>query len=296
MNWMKFGWGNTLSNTFNENLKFHVDMSSVQTTSKSLLEVSSRVILEIAEKYPPPYYVMVSGGIDSQAMLWCWMNSNVPFTPIAVKYTGAEEYKLILNQHDLAELDTFATQHEIDITYLELNVIDFLERELEEYAIKYQCTSPQLCTHMKMSEIVSDGTTIFSGNFIDDFAYNYTILGLKRYADISGKKCIPYFFLHDSELAGFRHKPMFGSAYEKKIQFYTSLNIPIIPQLKKQTGFEVIKDYYDTRTDLVVATSDRMRFASMPSKRKFDLLFRYELTKKIKYHDHLVIVNKNNKY
>jgi hypothetical protein len=296
MDWMRFGWGDAFSDTFDKNLKFHIDAFNVQTSSKSLLEVSSRVILEIAEKYPPPYYLMVSGGIDSQAMLWCWMNSAVPFTPISVKYTGADEYKLVLNQHDLAELDIFATQHEIDITYLELNIINFLERELTEYAIKYQCTSPQLCTHMKMSELVSDGTIIFSGNFIDDFAYNYTIMGLKRYADTSGKKCIPFFFLHDSELAGFRHKYEAGSLYEKKIQFYTSLKIPIVPQLNKQTGFEVIKDYYDTRTDLVVAISDRIRFASMPSKRKFDLLFRYELTKKIKYRDEVVILNKNNKY
>jgi hypothetical protein len=146
---------------------------------------------------------------------------------------------------------------------------------------------------MKMSEIVADGTTIFSGNFVDDLAYNYTILGLKRYADISGKKCIPYFFLHDSELAGFRHKPVFGSAYEKKIQFYTSLNIPIIPQLKKQTGFEVIKDYYDTRKDLVVPPKMRIKYASMPSKRKFDLLFRYMLMEKIKYVDQVIYIRSN---
>ena len=86
---------------------------------------------------------------------------------------------------------------------------------------------------------------------------------------------------------------MFGSAYEKKIQFYTSLNIPIIPQLKKQTGFEVIKDYYDTRKDLVVPPKMRIKYASMPSKRKFDLLFRYMLMEKIKYVDQVIYIRSN---
>jgi hypothetical protein len=286
MDWMRFGWGENFSNEFNSKIPFYVDLTNLISSNKSLLEISQRVIKEIIEKYPPPYYLMVSGGMDSQVMLWCWLNSSIDFIPISVKYTGAPEFKEILNEHDLIELDIFAKNNNIDIQYKYFDVINFLENDLETYAIKYQCTSPQICTHMKMSEIITDGTVIFSGNFANAFHYTYTILGLKRYADISGRLMIPFFLLQDPELAGIHQVQSKSNDYSsKKYEAYKNLKVPVIPQPGKQTGFEIIKDYYDTRTDLIVPPKMRIKYASMPSKRKFDLLFRYMLMEKVKYVD-----------
>jgi hypothetical protein len=287
MDWMRFGWGENFSNEFNSKTSFYVDLTNLITSNKSLLEISQRVIKEIIEKYPPPYYLMVSGGMDSQVMLWCWMNSGIDFIPISMKYTGAPEFKEILNDHDLIELDIFAKNNNIDIQYKYFDVINFLENDLERYAIKYQCTSPQICTHMKMSEIITDGTVIFSGNFARDFNYTYTILGLKRYSDLSNRSVIPFFLLYDRELANILK---YNSSNRKdystnKVEAYSNLKVPVIPQPGKQTGFEIIKDYYDTRQDLKVPPKIRIKYASMPSKRKFDLLFRYMLMEKVKYVD-----------
>jgi hypothetical protein len=294
MKWIKFGWGESFTPTFNNNLKLYANISDIQYTSKPLLEVSAKVINDITKNYPEPYYLMVSGGIDSQALLWCWMNSGKNFIPISVRYTGALEYKNILNQHDLDELDTFASANNLTIKYIDFNIINFLENDLEDYAVKYQCTSPQLCTHMKISELVNDGTVIFSGNFMRDAFYTYTILGLKRYADTSNRNIIPFFFLHDNELAGLRGNNDYDRGYKEKVRFYKDLGIPVIPQVNKLTGFEVIKDYYDTRTDLTVTGIEKLKYANKDSKRKFDIIFRYRLGEKIKYQDKIVIVSDNN--
>ena len=290
MDWIKFGWGSNFSPEFNKHSRFYVDVSNAEYSNADLLEVSTSVINEIVAKYPPPYYLMVSGGIDSQALLWCWLNSNVPFVPVSVRYIGAPEYKEVLNEHDLEELEKFSLKHKINIKYIDFDIVKFLENELNEYAIKYQCTSPQICSHMKMSELVDGGTTIFSGNFILGFHYTYTILGLKRYADSSERSCIPFFFLHDKKLAGLRNRNDYGEGYDGKVEFYRDLGIPVIPQNDKQTGFEIIKDYYDTRTDLVVTATEKLQFMNMPSKRKFDLLFRYRLMKEIRYQDKVIYV------
>jgi hypothetical protein len=148
---------------------------------------------------------------------------------------------------------------------------------------------------MRMSEMISNGTVIFSGNFVNSFPlYTLTILGLKRYADNSNRSIIPFFLLHDPELAGvLRNNPKLTAVNDystKKYDAYRSLEVPVIPQPGKQTGFEVIKDYYDTRKDLVVSPKIRIKYASMPSKRKFDLLFRYMLMEKIKYVDQIAYV------
>ena len=292
---MRSGWGSKFPQTFDPTIPFHIDISSLIKSNKSLLEVSARVIKEITKKYPPPYHLMLSGGMDSQIMLWCWLNSGIDFIPISVKYTGAPEFKEILNEHDLIELEQFSKNNNINIQYKYFDVIHFLENDLERYATKYQCTSPQICAHMCMSEQLTDGTIIFSGNFARDFNYTYSILGLKRYADNSNRSIIPFFLLHDRELAGvLRQAPGKENDYSiKKYNAYTTLGAPVIPQPGKQTGFEIIKDYYDTRTDLIVPPKIRIKYASMPSKRKFDLLFRYMLMEKIKYVDKVVYIRSN---
>lgn len=291
MDWMRFGWGSDFSSIFDPKIPFYISTTNLSKTNKSLLEVSSRVIKEITEKYPPPYHLMLSGGMDSQIMLWCWLNYNIPFHPVSFKYIGAPEFKEILNEHDLIELEQFATNNNISIDYHYFDIINFLENDLENYAIKYQCTSPQICTHMCMSEQLTDGTIIFSGNFAAGLSYSYTIWGLKRYAEISKKSLIPFFLLHDAELANLSVKPTNEKNYSDiKFKSYTNLGVPVIPQPGKQTGFEVIKDYYDTRKDLVVSPKIRLKYANMPSKRKFDLLFRYMLMEKIKYVDQVVYI------
>jgi len=298
MEWIKTGWGPELSPDFDASKNFYMDFSNMVCPSKDVLKVAKKVINNIVNEYPKPYYLMVSGGVDSQAMLWLWINSGVDFIPVSIKYTGFSS-STIYNDHDLVQLKEFSNKHDIKVKYINFNVFDFLENHLIEYAKKYTCTSPQLCTHMRMSELITDGTKIFSGNFGIHTHYSYTILGIKRYADIN-KNVIPFFFLHDKELAGTISPELVNQTdtnaerqlYLNKVKSLTEHGIPVIAQPDKTTGFEKIKEVYDYQ-EYKLKAREKVRYANKPSKRVFDILFRYRLGETVKYEDRIVYLGFN---
>ena len=287
---MKAGWGQEYSPIFSPHKNYHIDFSKLCSSTKPLLEVSDRVIKEISVNYEPPYNLMVSGGVDSQAMLWCWKNSSIPFSAVSFKLTDSNGN--IFNNHDFETLVSFAENNNIDITFVDFDIINFLSNHLLSYATKYTCTSPQITAHMAMSEKIKLGTKILSGNFIPGGLYNYTIMGMDRYAKLSGHSVIPYFFMFDSELAGnliqYEKNLNFKApmTYERKVSLLKAAGIPILPQETKYTGFEKIKDYYDINSS--VHYKDRLKYSSFPSKRNFDILFRYKLADIIRYEDKII--------
>jgi hypothetical protein len=289
MDWIKTGWGSEYSPKFHPLKNYYMDYSGILPTNKPLLEVSTRVINDITKSYPAPYNLMVSGGVDSQTMLWCWLNSGVEFQVYSFRLVNS--CGKIYNEHDYKNLQLFAENHSIRIKFVDFNIFDFLHNRLDVYAAKYTCTSPQITAHMAMSELISKGTKLLSGNFIPGGLYTYTILGLERYAKQSGFSVIPFFLMHDPELAGnliqydtskrFK-EPM---PYSRKVKLLEAAGVPIIPQEDKFTGFEKIKDYYDKATTL--SYQDKIKYHAYPSKRNFDVLFRYRLTDNIKYVDNV---------
>lgn len=280
---------------------YHIDLINARPSFSPLLEVSTRVINSIAEKYPGPYYLMVTGGVDSQTMLWCWQNSKVPFIPVSIKYLDHDNNTV--NDHDLVQLTEYAAQFDLKINYEYFQIQHFLENSLLDYATKYTCTSPQITAHMAFSEIFTDGTVIFSGNFIShSLSYDYTILGLERYALRSNRNIIPFFLSYDPELAcsiaqfgeiipvpDLGHS-MVQNVYPLKVETLKKAGIPIIPQKMKQTGFEIIKNIYD---NYPVPFLDKIKYINKPSKRNFDILFRYKLSDFIKYKDKITYHNQD---
>lgn len=223
---------------------------------------------------PPPYTLFVSGGVDSQAMLYAWMISGVPFTAIHVSYGR-------FNMHDFDEMYRFAERYSIKIQTLEFDILEFLENKLDDYAWTYQCSSPQLCTHMAFTECVTTGTKILSGNppILNQPSMNNTIFGLQRYATIANVNMVPFFLMADPLSASIAAKTASElpnecqDVYVFKCQLYEALGIPVIPQKTKLTGFELLKDHYDMYAPRI--TSDmRMRHSGLKFARTFDHLFR----------------------
>lgn len=283
------GWGKEYSSVMDEKSLFYINFSNIKISDRPIDLVAKAAIKKISQEYPPPYYLMSSGGVDSQTMIWLWKQSGIPYEVISFKYVHDN---INYNSHDLEQLYEFSTKHNIPVTYRTFDPINFFENELTEYATKFRCTSPQICTHMKISEQLTNGTVIFSGEFGSHNAYTYTMFGLKRYTDISQRSLIPFFFLYDAELAGVtkKHhsnvKPELDN-YTRKVSSIRKSGVPVIPQLKKYTGFEKIKEFYDVQSHRVSVT-DRLQYSTMPSNRVFDILFRYKLTDTIKYKDNMV--------
>lgn len=176
MAWYKFGFGEHFGPS-NPDLHFTLDFTNAHPNLKegAVLDIAINSVQSIIEKYPPPFNLMVSGGVDSQAMIYAWFRAGANFKIISFRYTGSDGQ--IFNAHDLENLELFAEQYNLDVDYRDINIIDFLEDDLPVLADTIQCTSPQICAHAMLANTIKDGTIIFSGNALYKSAtmYNYTV-------------------------------------------------------------------------------------------------------------------------
>ena len=256
-------------------------VSEFKETVKSPIQAAVEAVNDIVKNYPPPYNLFVSGGIDSQAMLYAWKTSNHPFNVYTFRYNQT------YNIHDIKTLFLFCERESIPYTIVDFDYFKFLEEEYDGIAKKYKCSSPQISMHIKMASMFT-GTNVFSGNFLlqESAVLSHAILGIYRYSRTSeGKNTIPYFFLHTPELAysmhGFKQdnfdeiNELEKLGYRRKARVYNLVGFPVIPQEQKFTGFEKFKEHYDSHTYVKDDPKNRLKFGNKASARPFDWLFRY---------------------
>lgn len=259
---------------YQHNFDFILDCRKTKEITLSAIDAAVHTVDHIHKNYPPPYTVFASGGIDSQATIYAWLLSGKEF-----KIKSAV-YNLNLNADDLETLEKFSKLHNLTVDYFDFDLFSFLNKDYEDYVLKYRCGSPHICTHMKLSEEISEGTAIFSGNFISTSITNFldkNTFGLYKFGLWSNKSIVPYFLLETEELAyGFRDiSDKTLDAYDAKIALYQYNNFPVIPQSVKMTGFESVKIYYDQHFADRVTVQDKLcRSNGFHSKRVFDLLHR----------------------
>lgn len=288
--WIKYGWGPNMQATRNDCEPLYMDFSNNKIPIKQMasLDAAHLAIEHITKNYPKPYYLMCSGGIDSQTMLWAWHTSGVEYQVVSVKYiTDYGWCKRRFNQHDLVTLDEFCGIHGIPINYKTFDVIDFLENgELQKVSKENNCNSPQICTHIKMCSDIEDGTILFSGNFLSmpgantvdiiRSTLNYTILGLQRRSLV--RKMVPFFLNFTPELAyslshGREHSVKSDRPIISSLRHH---GYPVIEPKQKFNGFEKIKDHYDQYDDTITALQ-RLQYRSRGGVRAFDFMFRFSL-------------------
>lgn len=242
-------------------------------------EAGIQAVRTIAKEYPGPYTLLASGGVDSQAMIWFWHLAGVPFKVVHYSYTGA------LNREDTQSLVDFCTKIGVPFEVRVFDAFDFIKsQELVDYAKEFDCASPHISTYIRLAQFHPDETVIMSGNymFLDRCGINYTIYGLERYSQQEKLNFVPFFLMSTPELAyafwkdDLHYRMLLDSEdiYVPKVEAYKIASVPIIAQSKKLTGFEIMKEMADA---FKVPVRLRLKYAEMPSKRPFDLLYRYAL-------------------
>ena len=251
----------------------------------SALEAAQYTIEHIVKNYPAPYTLYLSGGVDSQAMLYAWHKSGVPFKTFSAIYNES------LNDYDIINLKEFSEHHNISIDYRDFDLISFLENEHDYYANEYRCGSPQITTFMKLADLTTEGTVIFSGQYIMYQKNNGNLgipdknnFGLYYYGIKSNKNIVPFFFLETCELA-YAFDVMLpeiqqfhtSGSYMDKVKAFQLNGFPVIEQEKEKgfNGFEKIKTLYDTNPPRQPTIQEKIsRIQSQTSNRNFDLLYR----------------------
>lgn len=269
--WIKYGWD---SGKWVPGAQLTIDLRSKEIAGNlDIHHVAVSAVHKIVDTYPAPFTLMCSGGIDSQTMIWCWSLAKVPFNIMSTRY---KSNGVFFNEYDLVSLRDFCNTNSFTITYQDFDLINFLEFGLPDIARDNDCDSPQICTHIKMTESITSGTVCFSGNCLMPRAHlNYTLLGMHRYAlrsSTQSRQIIPFFLLHDPVLAKSFVKT--SASFKSLDDIYRLAGVPIVSPPSKYNGFENIKEFYDKYYDRVT-TVDRLQYAAKPSKRVFDLLFRH---------------------
>lgn len=262
------------------------------------LNAAIDAVNKIAQNFPPPYNLLVSGGVDSQCTILSWVKSGIPFKITHYSYNGQ-------NAHDTETLLQFCEQNNLDVQIENFDVDNFLNSsEYIELAKKYDVASPHILTYIKLASLHED-TVVMSGNFITNTSglsagINYTILGLDRFRLISKSNFIPFFFLYTPELAfAFQDtdiknqndlikRGMDDIIYANKCKTYIDSGFNVIPQKSKMTGFEKIKISYDTAH---VPRALVIKYRLEKSKRPFDFLYRYALYDHIGRYNEYTLIN-----
>jgi hypothetical protein len=255
----------------------YIDFRCKIDKSKIGQEAANLAVQNIMKKYPPPYHIMVSGGVDSQATLYSWKSYGKNYIPTFVRYNNN------LNEHDYEELKVFADQQNIQIYQIDYDLLDFYNTRYDQMTKDYKCPSPQILAHIDMTKNLP-GTVILSGNFLSShYAYHSVphALTLESYK----RNFIGFFLLSYPELAytelvslantSFTDIKIKPNSYDYKIFLYHKNGFPVIPQERKFSGFEKVKDYYDQHYKHLVSGNTKVKYMHKPSKRTFDLLLRY---------------------
>ena len=279
MNWVKTGFGPNFLE-YHSTLPYYMDYNAARQSTTPVSDLIKQAIQRIVDQYPAPYTLICSGGVDSQSMILAWIQSGFPFEVVTARYNDG------MNDYDLENLWQLQARENFPIRVLDLDILSFHENQLNEWAAKYDCTSPHIVTHMFICSHITCGTVISSGNFVTKDgrigAHNYLTFGLYRYAMKSGQPVVSHFWTHDQDLmpAFEPIRQLLGKSgppeYLDKCKILQVAGLNVIPQSEKYNGFEQIKNYYDTRS---IGYKDRVYAAGQLSTRNYDILFRYKLEK-----------------
>ena len=212
----------------------------------------------------------LSGGIDSQAMIQCWIEAGIDFT-VAIGV-----FKNDLNYQDVEYAELFCKKFNIDPVIVEIDVLMFLSRENLDFAEKYQCTSPHFNTHYKMFDklremqftgVCAGGTAFARGKEDWGPAPTAPQMNYVEYSRLNQFPVIGNFLGFDPSLCWTLalltppHATVWTTPaltfeeltqendkrYQAKVLGYKNHGFDIIPQSQKFTGFEKVKEYFSEK-------------------------------------------------
>jgi len=251
----------TLDKSFFENLKFD---------EENLKKYRTEAAIRCDETLGDNPALLLSGGVDSQAMVLCWHEAGLKFDVII----GV--FKDDLNKQDSDHAKLFCETYNIPFKELKIDIVALLHRENYDIAERYRSYSPHFNVHYKIVEILAEqgytgacfgGMTPFKRNG----SYGQNFMGAPfHFLKIQDKLPIPMqgsFLSFSPELTwsiGLMCKDVVheggrdilytpsqeeldilnGLRYKEKTESYRRTGLKVIPQEQKFTGFELVKERY----------------------------------------------------
>lgn len=251
------------------------DFSSLLPDPVEFLKHRTTAARDIASVSGNKLALSVSGGADSQAMVQSFVEADIDFDIATLRFNND------LNLHDIEFAEACAKQYGKTVRYVDLDVMKFLYNDVEKYADRYQCPSPQITCHHWFSEQLMDMgyTGIVQGgdpwtpkddgqwlhgvttarlswkNFakLHQFPLHGNFLGSSWQLGFSVGAC--YDLTPDVGEASRRDPSNRGeilrlggeALYREKLNAYRRYGFNITPQSDKYTGFEKVKKYFNDK-------------------------------------------------
>lgn len=203
-------------------------------------------------------FVSLSGGADSQCACLALQQAGVPFTAAILVFDND------FNKVDVDSAVNFCKVYNIKYITHDIDIMEFLAKELPIFVDRYQCPSPQISTHLWFYEQLIKNynpSSIVCGGHAPYITENLWSYGSTRsqsawmtFKDVNNFNIIGNFRGHSFDIAiAFMMaqknivNPMPDEdnrcpvSYAYKIQGMYNLGFNVLPQEKKMTGFEEIK-------------------------------------------------------
>lgn len=239
---------------------------------------AAQMAQQLYDKYKNegPIVLALSGGLDSQAMLFSFLEAGVPFEVAVMRF------KDHLNEHDIGHCLDLLTSLGVEFNIHELDIMEFLNSgEYIRYAQNGQTNSPQFAAHVWLAEQIQ-GVPVFSGEPwhrvyesrdenepVQDRPFylpRYKEYGTEIALAQKRRSCISHFFefsmqwlqqiVHHPEIHRYCRLADPEGSYRAKYLFYRRLGFPVslTSGASKLTGFErvysitainnLVSDYY----------------------------------------------------
>lgn len=277
---------NSLIYKFSESTLDKISNEYLSWTWDSLRNNCMAAVKRMASQLGDNIYVALSGGIDSQTACLALTQAGVKYTAVILIFKDG------WNQPDVTSAVTFCQKHRINYVTVDIDIFNFLTRELVSYVDKYQCPSPQITAHFWFYEQVierfnptaiicggthpflnSDGTWVY-GVTRAQLAWtnfkqinNFNLVGdfLSWSFDISLLIMMNQKKLQVRTAEEDIHQQL-RNRYRDLVASRWAAGFPVDPQENKLTGFEEIKHYLNESAKTLTVFDNRFRF---PLERKY---------------------------
>ncbi len=254
-----FGYNDQTFNTrSDESSILWCNFSPVQREHESFKEECLKAAKLIRDKTDQDIFVLFSGGMDSELVLRSFIEAGIEVNAITV------EFERGINEHDILWARKFCEIYDINHIIRPLNIEEFWDNQLLDYALPVQCNSPQFPVTMWLLDQTPGFPVIGSGDsaikrlegtndFVFDEQENYLTLYLHLMR--RNRIGVPAFFQYTPELllAFFEH-PILQDYRNFKAKQDRLISIPkykfpiyqhSFPKLENRivyNGFEKIED------------------------------------------------------
>ena len=252
--YMKYGYGDQLHEYAPKDI-FTYDINVVQPTKnyQDACKEAAHIAKYQAEKSNLELTLLMSGGVDSEAMAHVFLNAGVKFTPVIIEMNNG------LNDYDIKYALDFCRNTNLTPKIYHFNVYQFLDnKEHFTYGLKYRARYVELQMIFRMLDnhpeifpvlpanipfVVSSNNVTGFNLLIDQFHSLY------RYLYLNSRPGIENFFYYTAEqYSAAISSPVYASFlsgksmdYYDKVSVYNYFGMPVLPKPRKYAGWEKVK-------------------------------------------------------